>query len=1050
MRLTGYGDYEFVNDGYHCGLPSGWIPVVSVNPTILPRPGTYATLGIGVVGEMVIPGEFLYRGTAMTFEQAMMNLFKRLNPVDTTPRQLRGLRNDGTPVAIPAVLQISQIVNRDDANSVKVNFVAVQPYWEPINLPSTATQVFESDGLRQSMLLDVLGEFPTSPTIRVMATAQRSSTTANVGWKYRRRYTIVNTGADPIQNYPYAIDLGLTAALVANGKALSSGNDLRVVYQGKEIARSLVDWNSTSFATLTWIVIPYLAAGASITYDVLFGNANAGVPPTLTAGVDLPAFDIATAGTNRSSNVKWVYLVDRTVGNAGKGGWYLSAGDSQPTVKFSVPGAWQLSTSLVGNDDRSQQSFSTYTATGTKYQARFEARRAKAGSIVVTEHNGADGVYLRNPVGISSIRCDIRWINMAKGDTDTNPIGSLAILTRNRPGESLTDLYRNNTVQDPEATIAVATYTPAAAAKEVFFAVQPWPKDATNNLSIDAKGRNDRYINAAWYTTLEVNIQSGVLTQSTSIAWLPTELGSKLKLDLKADAIVGVTNGAALATWTDSSSTGNNAVQATGADQPIYRTNQINGLPAVEFSSNDTMAIGGLSGSSLDESGVFVVKPTALADVSRILTPNTVNGRSLEIFADGSVHLMKFGVIDIGATAAGMIVAGNVYIISYTLGATTWSIRVNGSAVAGPGAHAQTFTGGLTSVLSWADANDFDGLMGEGLVSQPAMTATEVQFSEGALAAKWGLTASLPATHPYKSLAPASETEVYEFATALRYGGGGETTGVPPYKTIRLGNYSGASGVNTPRLTAPLNKQVQVFADTRKVEQWNTGVTVAEETIPVAAVKALDVVLDGSGNTVEQQSADWMPLLPTINPLANPDFNADASSWAKTFSHANATTTLARVTAVFVTSPASLNLNTASSTVPTATQVAAVRANDFLPIGNRQSVYVGAGLWTNNANLIPRLTITFYDAAAAVISTATAASWTPPTSSWRRREFAAVVPVGAVYWAPGFDILSNASNQSGDVAIDAVAVNDTEIAVIDVSTSGLTVGASWLNRYAYA
>jgi hypothetical protein len=33
---------------------------------------------------------------------------------------------------------------------------------------------------------------------------------------------------------------------------------------------------------------------------------------------------------------------------------------------------------------------------------------------------------------------------------------------------------------------------------------------------------------------------------------------------------------------------------------------------------------------------------------------------------------------------------------------------------------------------------------------------------------------------------------------------------------------------------------------------------------------------------------------------------------------------------------------------------------------------------------------------------------------------------------------------------DVFAVNDSEIAVIDTNTSGLTVGASWLNRYAYA
>jgi hypothetical protein len=68
---------------------------------------------------------------------------------------------------------------------------------------------------------------------------------------------------------------------VSGSKALSSGNDLRVVYQGKEIARTLTDWNSARFNTLVWIVIPYLAAGASITYDVLYGNANAGTPPTL-------------------------------------------------------------------------------------------------------------------------------------------------------------------------------------------------------------------------------------------------------------------------------------------------------------------------------------------------------------------------------------------------------------------------------------------------------------------------------------------------------------------------------------------------------------------------------------------------------------------------------------------------------------------------------------------------------------------------------------------------------------------------------------------------
>jgi hypothetical protein len=808
VRLTGYDTFDWEASGYTCGLPAGWIPVVSVSPNVLPRPGTYATLGLGLVSEMTIPGEFLYRG-ALTFEAAMLNLFKRLNPVDTSPRQLRGIRNDGTPVAIPAVMQISQIVNRGDVNSVKINFVAVQPYWEPLNVPGVTTQVFEADGLRQSMVLDVQGEWPTNPTIRVQANTARTTTTNRIGWRYRRRYTINNVSTDPITNYPFAIDIGLTNGLVTGAKALASGNDLRVVYQGKEVARTLTDWNSASFNTLVWIVIPYLAAGGAIMYEVIYGNPSAGLPPGLLAGSTLPAFDIAVAGANRSTNAKWVYLVDRTVANAGKGGWYLDAGTAQPNVKFNVPGAWQLSTTLVGNDDRSQEAWSTYVATGTKYQARFEARRAKAGSIVTTGHNGADGVYLRNPIGISSVRCDIRWINMARGDTDLTPVGSVVIVGRNRPGDNYQIIYQNSAVNNPESTIAVATYTPAASVDELFFAVWPQPADG---ITVNPKSRYDRYVNAAWYTTLEINVNSGAMT----------------------------------------------------------------------------------------------------------------------------------------------------------------------------------------------------------------------------------------------TVATQAETEIYEFATELRYGGGGDAVDVPPDKAIRLGNFLADAGVGTPRCMAPLTKQLLIFTDTRKVEQWNSAVTVREEVIPIGAYFALDAVPDlNSGATIEQQSADWMPLMPTPNPLTNPDFSVDLSGWTRTNLSGLVTDTRRVDGGVIVSPPLSFAHDIASSTLGSGLRVLTETANDRLPIGTQQSVSVGAELWTSNASLRPRLLITFYTSALAVLSTVLAADWTPPTLSFRRRLLAAAVPAGAVYWSPGYEIWTAAASANGSTVVDVVAVNDTEIAVLDVNSSGLTVGASWLNRYAY-
>jgi hypothetical protein len=61
---------------------------------------------------------------------------------------------------------------------------------------------------------------------------------------------------------------------------------------------------------------------------------------------------------------------------------------------------------------------------------------------------------------------------------------------------------------------------------------------------------------------------------------------SGLELWLKADAITGLADGAAVASWLDSSGNARHAVQATGALKPLYKVNIINGLPVVRFNSD--------------------------------------------------------------------------------------------------------------------------------------------------------------------------------------------------------------------------------------------------------------------------------------------------------------------------------------------------------------------------------------------------------------------------------------------------------------------------------
>lgn len=67
---------------------------------------------------------------------------------------------------------------------------------------------------------------------------------------------------------------------------------------------------------------------------------------------------------------------------------------------------------------------------------------------------------------------------------------------------------------------------------------------------------------------------------------------SGLELWLAADEITGLADTDPVATWPDLSGNGRDATQATGVSQPLYRTAQVNGLPAVKFDgSNDYLTV---------------------------------------------------------------------------------------------------------------------------------------------------------------------------------------------------------------------------------------------------------------------------------------------------------------------------------------------------------------------------------------------------------------------------------------------------------------------------
>ena len=65
-----------------------------------------------------------------------------------------------------------------------------------------------------------------------------------------------------------------------------------------------------------------------------------------------------------------------------------------------------------------------------------------------------------------------------------------------------------------------------------------------------------------------------------------------LIIHLDASSIVGISDGAALATWPDSGPNGYDLDQATSERRPLFRASAIGGRPAVEFDgANDNMAV---------------------------------------------------------------------------------------------------------------------------------------------------------------------------------------------------------------------------------------------------------------------------------------------------------------------------------------------------------------------------------------------------------------------------------------------------------------------------
>lgn len=226
--------------------------------------------------------------------------------------------------------------------------------------------------------------------------------------------------------------------------------------------------------------------------------------------------------------------------------------------------------------------------------------------------------------------------------------------------------------------------------------------------------------------------------------WTPAVLGSALAMWLDASDSSTITlNGSTVSQWSDKSGRGNNATQATAANQPTYSaTAWVNNRPALVFDgTNDRLALptSGTLGINT-AAGYFlgaVVNPL-------VISPNFVlSGAIAERFenqvnsAAGTQYVRtiygSLPFVDAGVAAIARLITESQYD-----GTSTTSFWTGN---AGPSAIDDVVPTDMAMFIGYRAATNlffFNGQMAEIVLTNRAPTTAERQRLEGYLAWKWG------------------------------------------------------------------------------------------------------------------------------------------------------------------------------------------------------------------------------------------------------------------------------------------------------------------------
>jgi hypothetical protein len=204
----------------------------------------------------------------------------------------------------------------------------------------------------------------------------------------------------------------------------------------------------------------------------------------------------------------------------------------------------------------------------------------------------------------------------------------------------------------------------------------------------------------------------------------------------KADSL-SLNDGDPVSTWTDSSGSGNDATEASGA-RPLYQTNELNGLPVVQFDGVDDQMVSSLSMATKPFTAFAVVKFATFVNEATILGPNASGGLQWRGNSDQRQGLLKSVTAEIGSSGTQLSVDTFYRLAATYSSGGAYTFYLNGTAD-GTGTNNQTFSATTLQLARNITGEDLTGQIAEILFYDSVLGTTDRQAVEVYLTDKWGL-----------------------------------------------------------------------------------------------------------------------------------------------------------------------------------------------------------------------------------------------------------------------------------------------------------------------